>query len=322
MLWLVLAAVFITTVCLVLAVIHIFFKPRQDIISRMKVEPDYGELYEEPGSDTVVRRSSFFRILRLVGSAWPRRPEYLSNLQKKLLQARFYMRAEELIGLCLLFFVVTFLLFYQHWGSLLLALPAGIIGYRIPGMALEAQRKKNLKDLEKQIAPALATISGGLRAGYSFAQALEVVSQETPPPLAEEFGRVLRDNRMGRPMEIALREMVERVESSELEMVFSTIEIQRQVGGNMAELIDKIEAALRERAELREEIRSLTSQQRFSAVIVFLLPLGLAMIIFAFNPDYLRPLFQEQLGRLMLAAALMLQIIGFIIIRRFMKVEI
>lgn len=318
--WLFYASVFLTVVFLSLGIIYLLFAPKKEI--RERLQGQTGQ--EESGSAAYLPRSRgrFFNMLRLIGRAVPRRPQSIERLQKKLLQAHFYMRAEEFAGLVFLFGLAVFFLFYHLTGSFWLSLPAGLLGFRLPGLVVELQRKKRLRDLEKQLPAALGTIASGLRAGYSFSQALEVVCQEMAPPVSEEFGRVLRENRLGRPLDEALKESVSRVESSELEMVVSAIEIQRQVGGNLASLLDQIEKALLDRSELRAEVRSLTAQQRFSALVIFLLPPGVALLILLVNPEYLLPMVREPAGIFMLVAAIVLQFLGFLMIRRFMKVDI
>lgn len=323
MLWLVLLGAFFTAVFLLSALLMLFSSPRREILERIEAEPgDPRFSGPEGAAGGRPRLSLLFRVFGGVGRVIPRRSAYLTRLQKKLLQARFYMRAEELIGLSTLFGLAFFLVAMQNTGSFLVAILLGVIGYRIPGIALEVQRRRIKQKLEKQIVPALSTIAGGLRAGYSFAQALEVVYHDALPPLAEEIGRVLRDNRLGRPLFEALKEMVERTESNELDLVISTLDIQRETGGNMADLIDKIENTMREREALQEEIRALTSQQRFSALLIFLLPLGLALLISLLNPGYLLPLVEEPVGRVLLGIGLAAQLVGFLLIRRFMKIEV
>ncbi len=248
-----------------------------------------------------------------------RRNGYMNRLQRKLLRSSIYMRPEEFIALCLTLAITVFLVTLLLDINLLIALLLGLIVFFIPGNILETKRKKNLRKLERQLLPALAIIANGLRAGYSFVQALEVVCQDTLPPLSVEFGRVLRDNRLGRPIGEALKRMADRVGSDDLNMVVNATEIQRQMGGNMATLIGKIEQTLRDRADLEEEIKSLTAQQRFSAGLIFMLPFVLAAFLMIANPDYLLPLVKEELGQYLLAAAVIAQILGLIVMKRFMK---
>jgi tight adherence protein B len=251
-------------------------------------------------------------------TAWNR---YLDTLQRKLLRANLYIRAEELILICLIVAFIFFLTALLLGLGFFLALLSAVAGYAIPGYILERRRKINLRKLETQLPAVLSIIANAVRSGYSFAQALEVVYQDTMPPLSEECGRVLRDNRLGRPMGEALRRMASRVGSEDLDIVVNTLEIQRQLGGNMAVLLNKLEQTLRERAELEAEIKALTAQQRFSAVLIFLLPIILAVFLLLTNPDYLKPLVEEQLGRYLLGAAVIAQLLGLLVMRRMMKVK-
>ena len=317
--WLPLAGAFLTVFFLLLGLLELLFGPRRTILDRLNES-----VAEESAAAAAapVKGRGVFGLLGRLGRALSPRAAGRSTLAKKLMQARLYMRPEEFIGLCLFLGLALLLLAYQTVNSLPLALAAGFVGYRVPFMILERQRKKRMRNFESQLTVVLSTLSSGLRAGYSFPQALEVVARELPPPASEEFGRVLRDYRLGRSVDEALAEAVERVESRELEMMVTAIAIQRQVGGNLATLLDKIEGTLQERIALSEDIRALTAQQRFSAVIVLLLPPGVAVILLATNPEYIVSLLSEPVGLLALIGALVLQVIGLVIMNRISKIEI
>ena len=317
--WFSLAGAFLTVFFLLLGLLQALFEPRRAILERLSdsVNEEHAEKAPEP------RKSrGIFGLLGRLGAVVSRRPDVQSRLAKKLMQARLYMRPEEFIGVSLFLGAALLLLLYQATSSLLAALAAGFIGYRIPALVLEWQRKKRLRKFEAQLTAALSTISSGLRAGYSFPQALEVVAKELPPPASEEFGRILRDYRLGRSLDEALAEAVGRVESRELEMVVTAIAIQRQLGGNLAALLDKIEGTLQERITLREDIRSLTAQQRFSAVLVLLLPPIMVLVLLAVNPEYIVTLVAEPAGLGALVAALVLQVAGIVIMNRISKIEV
>jgi tight adherence protein B len=246
---------------------------------------------------------------------------YLGTLQSNLLRANLYIRAEELILLCLCLALVFFMTALLLGAGVFFALLVAIAGFALPGYILNLKRKGALRQLEAQLPTTLSIIADALRAGYSFAQALEVVSKDTLPPFSKECERVLRDNRLGRPMKEALRKMSNRVGSEDLELVVNALEIQRQMGGNMSTLLNKLEQTLRERSELEKDIKALTAQQRFSAVLIFLLPIVLVIFLIMTSPSYLKPLVEEPLGRYLLATAVIAQLLGFLVIRRFMKVR-
>ena len=176
--------------------------------------------------------------------------------------------------------------------------------------------------MNQQLPEALSIMSNGLRAGYSFPQAMEVVSREMEPPIAQEFGRVIMENRLGKPMEEALLDLSTRTDNEDIDLAVTAMLIQRQVGGNLAEILDKIEHTIRERVRIKGQIRVMTAQQRFSAMIVLLLPPGMFAIIYVMNPDYILTLVREPIGYLLLGAALLLQIIGVFIISRIVNIEV
>ncbi|HHX77511.1 MAG TPA: secretion system protein, partial [Firmicutes bacterium] len=165
-------------------------------------------------------------------------------------------------------------------------------------------------------------IANGLRAGYSFPQAMDVVAREMEPPIAEEFNRVIRDNRLGKTMEEALKELTERNDNEDLDMIVTALLIQRQVGGNLAEILDKIENTIRERVRIKGEIKTLTAQQRMSAAIIVLLPFAVTGIIYLMNPDYIMTLFRQPLGLIMVAVALVFQSLGIFMIRKIVNIDV
>lgn len=316
--WLCLAGVFLTAIFLLLGLLEYIFGPRRRIMERLSESTDETAA-AMPESE---KRRGLFGLLGKIGGAVSRRSKGRSRLEVKLMQARLYMRPEEFTGLSLFLGAVLLLLLYQITGSLLAGLVAAFVGYWVPSMVLEQQRKRRLRSFESQLIAVLSALSSGLRAGYSFPQALEVVAKELPAPASEEFGRVLRDYRLGRSLDEALAEAVVRVESKELEMVVTVIAIQRQVGGNLAALLDKIETTLQERISLREDVRALTAQQRFSAIVVLLLPLVVGLLMLAANRDYMLDFFKEPVGLLALAVAVVLQVIGIAIMNRISKIEV
>lgn len=250
--------------------------------------------------------------------AWNR---YLTNMQRKLLRANLYMRAEEMILVCLILALVFFLSALGFGYGFLPAMVLAIAGFAIPGIVLDLRRRNSLRKLEKQLPIVLAIIADAMRSGNSFAQALEIVYKDTMPPLSEECGRVLRDNRLGRPMAEALRRMARRVGSDDLDIVINALEIQRQLGGNMAVLLTKLEQNLRERSELESDIKALTAQQRLSALVIFLLPVFLVIFLLLTSPGYLKPLLEEPAGQNILAVAVSAQLLGLLVVYRFMKLK-
>lgn len=281
--------------------------------------PTAGEMALEGPPDMPPLQSSGWRQA-LDGVAPVRR--YLQGLEKELSRTTILLRPEEFalgalgtaLGLWLLLFWLGTHLFLQLAGAAL--------GYFLWIAALRRSQRRRLRAFNNQLVEVLGMIVNGLRAGYSFMQAAEMVAAESNPPMSVEFQRLVKDTGMGVTTETALQDLSQRVGSEDMDLVVTAILIQRQVGGNLAELLEQISYTIRERIKLQRELRTLTSQQRLSGLIIMLLPPGLALIIFLMNPEFLEPLYLEPLGRLLLVVAASMQIIGILLIRRIMSIEV
>ncbi|HHW13737.1 MAG TPA: secretion system protein [Firmicutes bacterium] len=195
-------------------------------------------------------------------------------------------------------------------------------GYLLPRLYLKQRQAQRQKAFNGQLAEALTVISNALKAGYSFLQAMEMVSREMLPPISVEFGRVLREVSLAVPTENALQNMARRVGSDDLDLVVTCVLIQRQVGGNLAEILDNISFTIRERIRIKGEIKTLTAQGRLSGVIVSLLPVALTALLFAINPKYMSVLFTDPRGRVMVALGTVSALIGAAMVKKITDVEV
>jgi len=196
------------------------------------------------------------------------------------------------------------------------------LGWVAPHILLGRAEKKRLKEFEQQLPDALAIIANALRSGYSFLQAMDVVSREMPTPISKEFGMVLRETRVNIPLDESLGNLVERVKSPDLDLVVTAVLIQRQVGGNLSEVLDKIGGTIKERIRLLGEIRTLTTQGRFSGWIVSLLPIGLAVLMQVVSPGYLTPMLTHPVGWLLMGVGVIMQGIGITVIKSMVNLEV
>jgi len=197
-----------------------------------------------------------------------------------------------------------------------------LAGWLAPHFLLARSEKARLKNFNQQLPDALSIIANALRSGYSFLQAMDVVSREMPDPIAKEFSLVLRETRVNIPVEEALFNLVGRIKSADLDLVVTAVSIQRQVGGNLAEVLDKISGTIKERIRLQGEIRTLTTQGRFSGWIVCLLPIALAVMFQVISPGYLSPLFTNPIGWFLLFIGVVMQGIGIFMIKNMVNLEV
>ena len=182
--------------------------------------------------------------------------------------------------------------------------------------------QKRLKAFTEQLGDCLTTVANALRAGYSFQQAMDVVAREMEPPMSTEFERVTTDIAMGVTLEDALEQMNRRVGSPDYDLVVTAVLIQREIGGNLAQILDTISDTIAERIRMKREINALTAQGRFSAWVLIVLPFVVAAFCFTFNHDQSMMLINEESGRIALAVAIIMELIGYVVIRRIVDIEI
>lgn len=248
--------------------------------------------------------------------------DFAERMALDLVRAAVPLRVAEYIfarWLCALGLVLLALLLGHVW----MVLPvAGLIGFYIPKFYLNHQKNRRVKKAVSQLEDAINLISNSLKSGYSFGQGLELVTKEMPPPIADEFNQVLVEMNMGGGAEEALNNLVKRVPSYDVDLMVTAFIIQRQVGGNLAEVLDNIAHTIRERIRILGEVRARTSQARLSGYVVGGMPFFLLATINLLNPSYLQEMFTSPLGTIMLGGAITMELIGFVIIRRIAAIEV
>jgi len=203
----------------------------------------------------------------------------------------------------------------------LMVILAGLIGFFVPTCYLKIKQQVRMKAFNDQIADALSLMASSLRSGYSFMRAMQVVSSEMPPPIAEEFGRVIDECNVGVPTEDALGHLVQRVQSYDMELVVTAVNIQIQIGGNLAEILDTIAETIRERVRINGEVAALTADGRLSGIILIALPIFLGLTIYVISPGYLKPLLTEHTGKLLMLGAGASMVFGALVIRKMLKID-
>ncbi|WP_278520069.1 type II secretion system F family protein [Mitsuokella jalaludinii] len=198
------------------------------------------------------------------------------------------------------------------------ALAGILMGLALLGLRIRRRRKK----FTNQLGDMLTMVANALRAGFSFMQAFELISREMDAPMGREVQLVVNEVNLGNTLESALDNMQRRVVSPDFELVVTAVLIQRQVGGDLASILDTISETIAERVRMRREVMTLTAQGRASALVVSCIPIGLAAAVSILNPNYLKPLIETELGRMFIVAAVILQLIGFIVIHRIVDIEI
>lgn len=203
-----------------------------------------------------------------------------------------------------------------------LALAGAPLGFLLVGFFIKRRTNSRKIKLEGQLVELLQMVSSGLRAGFGLQQSLEAATDQVPAPLATELRRTMRDMGMGASIDGALTALNDRIGSADFDIVITAILIQRAVGGNLAEILDNVAHTMRERERIRGEIRTLTSQQRLTGYVIGGIPIGLAAAFFLISPDYMSLLFTESLGQALIGGALVLESMGFLVIRKIVNIEV
>jgi len=199
---------------------------------------------------------------------------------------------------------------------------AGMMGGVMPLCWLLWRRKRRFKAFARQLPDAMELIGRALRSGHSLNSGLHVVVEEMPTPISQEFGIAYEEQNLGITIEQALKNMLKRMPNLDLKFFVTAVVIQRQAGGDLAEILDKIGHIIRERFKIMGQVQALTGEGRISGIVLMALPIALFFAVYHLNPDYVMLLFTEELGRKMLAAAAVLQVLGAITIKKIINIKI
>ena len=232
-----------------------------------------------------------------------------------LLGSEFEVIMALLGALCaILAFVITL-----KW---LWALVGFVGGAAAAYLYLQLSIKRRQKAFVNQLGDMLTMVANALRAGFSFLQAFELVAKEMDAPIGVEVRKVMNEINVGVTLEDALENMQRRVQSPDFELIVTAVLIQRQGGGNLAQILDTISGTIQERIRMRREVKALTAQGRASGVVLTLIPIFLALILQVISPSYLEPLFTNPIGQMAIGGAVVLAVIGYIVIMRSVYIKL
>lgn len=247
------------------------------------------------------------------------------SLSRHLARADLKFRPAEYLFLIINSAFVVGFIGYVISGEVGFGILSGLFGLFIPPLYVLRSQKKRLVMFDNQLADMLNLVVNGLRAGYSTLQAMEAVSKELPSPISDEFHRVVQEMQLGLSMEEALDHLIRRIDSEDLDLVITAITIQREVGGNLAEILDVISFTIRERVRIKGEIASLTAQGRATAWVISALPILLMLLLYLLNRPYMMAFFNPETRNcgipILLLAGIMV-ISGFAITQKIVKIDI
>lgn len=246
---------------------------------------------------------------------------FLDKVTLRLEQADLPVKAGEVV-----FFGLIIALIAAVLGAILLGLIGAVVGLlvgaAIPSVVVNMAAKRRSRKFTSQLPDTLQLLASTLRSGYSLLQGVDAVAKQVEEPMAKEFKRAMTEARLGRPVEEALSDVADRTGSIDFAWAVMAVKIQREVGGNLSELLLTVAETMVARERLRREVRALTAEGRISAIILGILPLGLGVVLFAINPDYMRTLFETSTGKMLLSGSGVMAVVGFYWMKKTIEVDI
>jgi len=247
-------------------------------------------------------------------------PEFL-NLTKTFEQADCNIKPSALFGISLGLSALGAAMCI--WLVNVYVIPIGVmVFFSLPWMWLYYKRATRLKKFAAQLPDAMELVARALRAGHSLAAGMHVVAEEMPAPISKEFGRVYEEQNLGIPLEEALKGMCERVPNLDLRFFVTSVAIQRQTGGDLAEILDRIGHVIRERFKILGQVKALTAEGRLSGIVLIAMPIGLFLLMLWMKPDYIRLLWTDPMGIKMSIAAIILVLIGSYAIKKIVDIKV
>ena len=297
-----------------------YFKRRQsiDIFHRMRRHNVKSKKKVSEVENAEIKFLNFIKKIAKPFSSW----NLAQSLDFKIKQAGLPLLGAEFIIAVLIFTGLASLLIYiLTLNKFLTMIVAAMMPFLLWLVVLFLINRRR-EAFTEQLGDCLTTVANALRAGYGFQQAMDVIAKEMEPPISEEFARVTADMTMGISLESALEQMNKRVGSADFDLVVTAVLIQREVGGNLAQILDSISDTINERIRMKREILALTAQGRFSAWVLLALPFAAGAFMYMFNQEQMMILFTDPMGQIAIVVSIIMEIIGFIVIRKIVDIDV
>ncbi len=272
--------------------------------------PDLALLRDEvlsriPAFDTILRRS-----------------DRVSQLQKILAQGSVDVRAGNFLILCGLSALALAAIAFFAGGNLLFGWAGALLGFFLPYAYASHMRTKRFARFEEKFPEAIDTLARAVRAGHAFTTALEMIANEVAEPVAGEFRQLYEEQKFGLPVRDALLNLADRVPLVNVKFFVTAVMLQRETGGNLAEILDNLSYVIRERFKILRQVRVHTAQGRLTMVLLMALPPTIVVLMLFLNPGFIRPLFTDPIGHALIVGGITLQTMGYFVIRRIIRIQV
>ena len=253
---------------------------------------------------------------------WLRRSERVSAMQDALTQAGMKFRAGNFLFLCLLCGAVAGFAGLAWSKNAGIGWAALIIGLFLPYSVVSFRRHKRFEKIEELFPEAIDTLARAVRAGHAFTTALEMISNEVAEPLATEFRKLYEEQKFGMPVRDALMNLTERVPLVDVKFFVTAVMLQRETGGNLAEILDNLSYVIRERFKIQRQVRVHTAQGRLTMALLMAMPPAVVGVMLIMSPDFVKPLFSDPIGHALLVGSIALQTVGYFVIRKIIRIQV
>jgi tight adherence protein B len=251
-----------------------------------------------------------------------RRSARVTEIQRMLTQGGLSMRAGNFLGFCALAGVVASIATYVLSKHVEIAWMALLVGSLLPYFYASFRRNQRFEKFEELFPEAIDTLARAVRAGHAFTTALEMISSEVAEPVAGEFRQLYEEQKFGMPVRDALLNLTERMPLVDVKFFVTAVMLQRETGGNLAEILDNLSYVIRERFKIQRQVRVYTAQGRLTMALLMGMPPIIVVVMLVLNPSFIRPLFNDPIGHTLVVAGIVLQTIGYFVIRKIIRIQV
>jgi tight adherence protein B len=251
-----------------------------------------------------------------------RRSSRVSEIQKMLSQGGLGIKAGNFLGVCIVAGVVACILAYVISGRVEVSWVALLVGFVLPYSYASMMRQRRFNKFEELFPQAIDTLARAVRAGHAFTTALEMITNEISEPVAGEFRQLYEEQKFGMPVRDALMNLTERIPSVDVKFFVTAVMLQRETGGNLAEILDNLSYVIRERFKIQRQVRVYTAQGRLTMALLMGMPPIIVVVMMAINPAFIKPLFSDPIGHTLLVGGITLQTVGYFVIRKIIRIQV
>ncbi|MFD3157172.1 type II secretion system F family protein [Haloimpatiens sp. FM7330] len=311
--------IFLTIWAFISSIFFIVFYKEKPIEKLKYYDKDFAgkDEYEKDKKNKI----SILKILSNLIPVFKINKKQTKKLEIELMKADMSITVKELMVIKILTSTTFAFFIYAFSKNIIITLILFIIIWNMPKIIIANRKKQRIKLFDSQLNEGITIISNSLKAGYSFLQAIAVVTEEMEKPFSKELKKMLKEMSLGISEENALNNLLTRVESQDLKLIVNAILIQKDIGGNLSEILDTISETIRERQKIKNELKTLTAQGKLSGIIVMFIPIFLGAIIYLFNKEYILLLFTTPIGLAMIISSVFNEILGIIIIKKIINID-